>query len=677
VTGDIIMEQGADDCTVTKAADATVSAPEGYYWKSGEGNVATLAEAVAQVGDEKYDSIEDAIAAVTAENSTVKLLKDVTQSWLNINNGKTFTLDLNDKTLTANIDLYSGFMTVANGTVKGTVYVNGGAANDPTPYNSFTVASGATIDSTYAIILYQSSDGNTAYGSTINVAGTLEGNLWVMGNIKEGNSVINVTGKVDATDKSDIGIAVNGNATVNLNGATVMASKNGSGTAVEVRAGILNVTDSTLTGCGEYSVVPNGSGSTTTGAALAIAQHTTNLLINVTVTDSTLSGTTALSIANPQKNTADLAASVTVQNSTLTPAEGNSAVTFNANDGVAETRYGVKMDETTANAASVPSGYELVKNEETGEYKLNFMKSVIYGAGLTLEGMIGINFSLTEIDPHVKQIRFTQTKADGTTVTKTIGVSEFYKTNVTTGIAGVTATQYAYYVAAKEMADVVTMELLDEKGDNLPIVKYSDGSIVPGGKYQYWVNKYTVAAGSEELVKLVDAMKEYGAYARYFFGNDSVKAETELPNTDLSVVTSNSEILKDAAVQKTGECNTGLRYYGSTVNLSSGTGIKLYFELIAGAIGEHGFELSRDGGETFETVTVKHNSGRFYEVDIDNIAAKNLDDTFVVRVDGSFVIHYSVLSYVLKNLNAGDINLQNVVKALYLYNVAANGYFGK
>ena len=284
-----------------------------------------------------YGSLAEAISAVepnALEPTTVRLYKDVTENVaIEIKNGQNIALDLGGKTATLNyIDLYDAKLSVSNGTIKGTVYVNGGKADAASGYNSFTLNSGATIDAQYGVILYQSAD-NTAYGSTVNLNGTVAGNVWVMGNILAGNSVINVNGTVDATGKSDVGIALNGMATVNVNdGAVVTSALDGKGTGIEVRSGTLNVTGGTITGTGAYAFNPNGSGTTSTGVGIAVAQHTTEKNIQVNISGNpVVNGTVALAIANPQQND-DGTLNVNVTNGTFNGASGDVAVVLDAGE---------------------------------------------------------------------------------------------------------------------------------------------------------------------------------------------------------------------------------------------------------------------------------------------------------------------------------------------------------
>lgn len=279
--------------------------PAAFAWVSDGAGMSTLTpiDPVAKIGETVYYSLASAIAAVPNDGTetTITLLADVTENAV-VKDGKNIVLDLGENTLTGYIDQYDGELNVKNGTLAGTVYVNGGPASAEAGYNKFTLAADATITSNWGFILYQGPNGNDAYGSVIDINGTVNGTAWVMGNIKEGNSVINVNSgaKIEGSV-----FGLNGLATLNVkDGATIIGSEAG----IEVRAGNLNVEGGTITSTAtEYSVNPNGSGTTTTGAAIAIAQHTTGLPINANITGGTLNGIKTISVADPEgKNLEDV-----------------------------------------------------------------------------------------------------------------------------------------------------------------------------------------------------------------------------------------------------------------------------------------------------------------------------------------------------------------------------------
>lgn len=75
---------------------------------------------------------------------------------------------------------------------------------------------------------------------------------------------------------------------------------------IEIRAGTLTMQGGTVIGTGApASSNPNGSGTTSAGCGIAIAQHTTKQPISVTITGGSVSGYSAVYESNPQNNPAE------------------------------------------------------------------------------------------------------------------------------------------------------------------------------------------------------------------------------------------------------------------------------------------------------------------------------------------------------------------------------------
>lgn len=90
-----------------------------------------------------------------------------------------------------------------------------------------------------------------------------------------------------------------------INGVTTINGGTINGLAgVEVRAGTLNITGGTINIPADttFDISANGSGSTTMGTAIAVAQHTTKQPIVVTVSGGTFTAPVPFSEANPQYN---------------------------------------------------------------------------------------------------------------------------------------------------------------------------------------------------------------------------------------------------------------------------------------------------------------------------------------------------------------------------------------
>ena len=131
-------------------------------------------------------------------------------------------------------------------------------------------------------------DGVSAYG--IYVQGL---NKVTTGNVMQ----INLDGARIKTGEEAIYAA--GYAKWNLKDCTFTAEN----AAIELRAGEMTIDGGNYTATAtEFKCEANGNGSTTQGAALAIAQHTTKKDITVNIKDGTFVGVKALNESNPQEN---------------------------------------------------------------------------------------------------------------------------------------------------------------------------------------------------------------------------------------------------------------------------------------------------------------------------------------------------------------------------------------
>lgn len=286
------------------ALKAYVDPSSTYDPTTGKAESRTQENAAASVNGKYYASLVDAVAAA-GTGDTVTLLADTTER-LSISQGKVFTLDLGGNTLThaggyvLDID---GDLTIKNGTVKMTgakdtaaIWLNKTA--------KLTVESNATVsvsnnaeDNCYCIAFY-----NDCTAAELTVKGTLEGGSGITVNGLITDTAVQNKLLVDGATINAVnhGIYQAGNATTSVNNSTITGS-----TGIEVRAGNIETSNSSITGNGEFSCVNNPNGTTTTGVGIAIAQHTTTLPIDVKISGGTISGTYSVYEANPQKNSTD------------------------------------------------------------------------------------------------------------------------------------------------------------------------------------------------------------------------------------------------------------------------------------------------------------------------------------------------------------------------------------
>lgn len=259
---------------------------------------------------------------------------------VNDTTGGVITSSNTSRTITVN----GGTLTVNGGTIVNTgtsggwgcaaIGVFGSTASTAASYSTVNVNSGATLKTTnadgdktkpgYGVAVYYNSGVATnyeCYGVTVNISGQCEdAYLYVNGSITK--NVSSITFNLDgATITGQYGIYAAGYATWNVTNTTI----NGVASGIEIRAGELNVSDSTITASStESNTTVNWNGATVTGAGIAVSQHSTSQAITVNITDSTVSGYYGVREVN-NNSTTNAAVSVTIS--------GNSTVSTTTTDG--------------------------------------------------------------------------------------------------------------------------------------------------------------------------------------------------------------------------------------------------------------------------------------------------------------------------------------------------------
>lgn len=286
-----------------------------------------------------YEVSEAAQLIWAAKNHTgvVKLMNDVAlDESLNIGSvdseQKVLTLDLNGHSISATervIMVQNANLTVAgpgkiyeSSPYYGAINIKGSNGAENKDYTVVNIGAGVELEAWSPIFVtpFESSGAPYAYGVVVNVDGA------------------KLTGVKDRTDDSGYAIYVNGqiehqenaprfvlnNVTQTATGAGMYlagyadttitgGSITGGDTGIEIRAGKLTLNDCALEATAKaFSCVPNGDGTTTAGAAIAIAQHTTKLDTAVTINGGSFKGVKALNESNPQKNDAESVKKVSV-----------------------------------------------------------------------------------------------------------------------------------------------------------------------------------------------------------------------------------------------------------------------------------------------------------------------------------------------------------------------------
>jgi hypothetical protein len=245
------------------------------------------------------------------------------------------------------------------------------------------------------------------------------------------------------------------------------------------------------------------------------------------------------------------------------------------------------------------------------------------------------------------------TMADGTIIQ--IPVSE----SIDGDYQGETYYMFSCTVDAKEMTDDVLCQFFYNGGSTEPFT-YS---------VQTYAKRILENSTNDNMKALLRAMLNYGAASQTHFGyrtDDLANDGLEAP--DYSGVT--IEGFKAVAGQGTELA----KFYSASLILKSETTLRFFFQVDSSAA----FTATYNG----QTLEVKQRSGLYY-VDVVGIAAKDLDENVTITIsDGTNTtdVSFNPMSYCQGVLNdttgSFGADMKNLVRALYLYNQAANAYFG-
>lgn len=230
----------------------------------------------------------DLEACINRDN-LCKLTSDITLTSLKSISNQV-VLDLNGHVIVpdAKLNLSTGLITVERG---GKLTIDDSKGNGK-------ITSGNNI---YAAVqlLAKNDTGDTPAELVVN-AGTLEGYYYgITGNGTRNNTKVTINGgNIKTLNDDSVGVFQPQTGEIIINGGTIQG-----GTGVEIRAGSLLVNGGNIKGTSEFTKTPNGSGTTTTGVGVAVAQHTTKKSINVKINNGDISGQYAFYEWNPQNST--------------------------------------------------------------------------------------------------------------------------------------------------------------------------------------------------------------------------------------------------------------------------------------------------------------------------------------------------------------------------------------
>ena len=287
----------------------------------------------------------------------------------------------------------------------------------------------------------------------------------------------------------------------------------------------------------------------------------------------------------------------------------------------------------------------------------------LVGHSLTLDGSVGVNFymelSSEVISDSSAYMEFTLPGGK----TSTVKVSEA----PTEVISGTTYYKFKCQVNATAMTDTITAQIKSTVGNSKV--------------YEYTVKEYAdyLFAHKEnnaefaKAAELIEAMVNYGSYAQIYAGYNTEKLAVGDVN--------NLKSLDDVLISEYYEPSiyeTKVQFAGANLSLLSTTTLRMYFQIINVEANEVQF------GYQGQLLEMKQ-SGDYYYVELVGIPASKLDDKFCIDVyDGStnFQVIYSPMAYCTSVVTRATTetrteDLKNLIKALVLYNQAADAYISE
>ena len=234
-------------------------------------------------------------------------------------------------------------------------------------------------------------------------------------------------------------------------------------------------------------------------------------------------------------------------------------------------------------------------------------------------------------------------------------------------------------VVAKEMTSEIQVQFVSE-GERSQVYTYTVKD------YAEKILNDSKGLYSDKAKNLVKAMLNYGANAQTYFGyNTENLANANLSDDDKNASLGKCDFTGYKPIWTPDQTVTGIKYYGSSLNLNTNTNVKNYFELEGGhTIDEYTFSYTTNG-ITCEVTPVQKTMGdkEVYLVEIPDIKSYLLNEDIVVTIKSKaqpesigIKMSYSPFSYcyAASVLRSEKEPLINLTKSLYWYWYNADQY---
>lgn len=253
-------------------------------------------------------------------------------------------------------------------------------------------------------------------------------------------------------------------------------------------------------------------------------------------------------------------------------------------------------------------------------------------------------------------------------------------------------------IASGEMASNVEVHFKDAGGSEIPIYVRNNGEYTPvNNTFKQSVYDYASAAFSQqgdkyaEIKKLTQAMLTYGGYAQRRFKINAQSAHDFLETVgssamDISGVTTSEKYTGIQALSAEGD-SIGITYASQKVLMDSKLTLVTFFTLGEGKTLEgYTFELTYPEGGENKTRELTEDEvfmeGSRVRVEIRNIPVAYWDNAYTITAkysgNSTYAVTSTVLAWAKRCITANKNLLEvDVAKAMFLYNQAANEYFGR
>ena len=340
---------------------------------------------------------------------------------------------------------------------------------------------------------------------------------------------------------------------------------------------------------------------------------------------------------------------------------------------LSESDYGNNSKTIDLNKTTADGIHNWVKDEKSGKYICSICGKKIEddysgelkGLSLSLSDDIGLNFVMLLSDSLLidKDNIYVEFTTDGSKKSTRVYLKDADKVNYN----GTDCYSFKYRVNAAEMTKKVNA-----------VLHCNDWT---GQTYSYSVYDYASKILAEpesskykSSAPLIKAMLNYGGYVQTYFNEktDALANKGLYNKTNDPVLTTNTTVSKDYNYAVFNN-NIGVSFIGGSLVLNSGTDLKLYY-----SINDQNMANNINVSVNGQNVAPEYD-GNIMCVRVPDISISSLGDTYNVKisVNGKELNQkYSAMTYMYKALNSQNSNtkLNNVVKALYLYNEAAKQY---